>query len=152
MQEIFQPLLPKARLVGLAVHVQRSGLCLGDPAELGWLADGAIGVYALPRSRRFGLFPHRRAVLLGQLDDEAAAIVAPALLAEEPLRVRIVGLNPEHLAGEAPPEIHVSVWGDARRVQRITPATGPLFAPPPAFQADEPPALTAERKPRASRS
>jgi hypothetical protein len=135
MQEIFQPLLHKSRLVGLAVHVQRSGLCLGDTAELGWLADRGIGVFALPRARRFGIFARKRPVLLGQLDAEGAAIVAPALLAEEPLRVRIVGLNPEHLAGEAPPEIHVSIWGDARRVQRITPANGPVFEPPPAFSS-----------------
>lgn len=134
MQDIYQPLLPKSRLVRLAVHVQRSGLCLGDAVTLGWLGDGGIGVFAPPRRKRLGLFLRRRPILLGQLEPEAAAIVAPALAAEEPLRVRIVGLNPEHLAGEAGPEVHISVWGDARHVQRITPAAPGTFDAPPSFR------------------
>ncbi|OHC46935.1 MAG: hypothetical protein A2092_06580 [Rhodobacteraceae bacterium GWE1_64_9] len=114
MQHLYEPIIHKASLIGLAVHVGHSGLCLNDTAELQAIADGQIGVFAVRHGRWLGLIPHRRRVYLGNLGPQAAQIVAPRLAREEQLRVRIVGLTPEHLAREAPPEIHVSVWTNGR--------------------------------------
>ena len=123
------PLLHKAPVEGLLVHVARTGLVLGDPAWLASTEDGRIGVFARFRHRIIGLLPRWRDGLLGHLGPVAQAVVAPSLAHGDDLRVRIVALMPEHLAKEAPPEIHVSVWGDPRHLQPVLQAAGLLAQP-----------------------
>lgn len=114
MTETLQPLIHKAQLLGLRVHVGRAGLCLGDAARALPLEDGTVGVEADVRRPLLGLLPRRRAVILGHLGPAASRILAPSIAEGRPLRLRIVGLTPEHLAGPQGPEVHVSVWGEAR--------------------------------------
>lgn len=121
MQHVIQPLIHKAQVMGLAVNVARTGLCLNDPAELRMLDEGRIGVYAVIRRPFLGVIPRNSRLYLGHLGPAAAGLVAPHMMREQPLRVRIVGLTPEHLAGEAAAEIHVSVWGELDQVIRAAP-------------------------------
>ncbi len=119
MRDPMQPILSMTPLVGLQVHVAQAGLSIGDSAEAALLPDANVGIYAAVRRNFLGLFPHRPMRLLGLLTPGAASLIAPALLAGQPFRIRIVGLTPEHLGPE--PEVHVSIWGDPRR----------LLIPPP---------------------
>lgn len=114
MQHLYQPIIHKASLMGLAVHVGHSGLCLNDNAELRAVGEGRIGVFALQPRRWLGLIPRIKRLYLGHLGPQAALLVAPRLERDEQLRVRIVGLTPEHLAQGTGPEIHVSVWSNGR--------------------------------------
>ena len=114
MSDTLQPLIHKAQLMGLRVHVARAGLCLGDAARALPLEDGSIAVEADGRRPLLGLLPRRRSMILGHLGPAASRIIAPAIAEGRPLRLRIVGLTPEHLAGPQGPEVHVSVWGEAR--------------------------------------
>lgn len=112
MIETLCPILPKTPVLGLRLHVGRSGLCIGDPAELCLSETGELAIYA-PVNRRFlGLVPYRRDTELGHLAPRVARLLAPAVAGGHPLRVRIVGITPEHLSGPNGPELHVSVWGD----------------------------------------
>ncbi len=117
MHDLLQPLIHKAAVHNISVNVARTGLSIGDTAELIPLADGRIGVFARPFRRLFGLIPRRVRLLVGTLGPSATSLIAPAVERGESLRIRIVGLTPEHLAA-APngPEIHISVWGDPRHL------------------------------------
>ncbi len=117
MQDILQPIIHKAPVMGLLVNVTRTGLCIGDPAELRLLTDGHIGIFALARQRLLGIFPRKAMQHLGHLGPAAVAIIGEAMQQGQHLRVRIVGLTPEHLSASTGPEIHISVWGDALRLQ-----------------------------------
>ena len=121
MQDMLQPLLHKAPVLGLRVNVNRTGLCIGDPAELHLLTDGQVGIFAPVRKRFLGLIPHQALLHLGQLSPSAGEIIAPALHYGHHLRVRIVGLTPEHLSQSSGPEVHISVWGDRSRLAEATP-------------------------------
>lgn len=123
MRDPQQPILAMTRLVDLHVHVARTGLSIGDAAEAHPLEDGNIGIFAPVQRYRLGMIPHRPKRLLGLLTPAAAGLIAPALVAGEPFRIRIVGLTPEHISPE--PEIHVSIWGDPKR----------LLIPPPLTMA-----------------
>jgi hypothetical protein len=112
MQDILQPIIHKTPIVGLRVNVAQSGLCIGDTAQLGRLDNGRIGIFAQASRRLFGIFPHRAVTCLGSLTDEAEQRIATALDTGGTLRIRIVGLTPEHLSQEDGPQIHVSVWGN----------------------------------------
>jgi hypothetical protein len=125
MQDNKLPLLPKAPVSNLQVHVGRSGLAMGDTAQLLRLEDGSIGISAKVSVLVLGLIPWRSLRLIGQLTPEAEAVVGPSLDHGDELRVRIVGLNPEHLAGSRPPEVYISVWGDPRH---LTTARGRIRA------------------------
>lgn len=115
MQDLLQPLIHKAAVQDIAVHIARSGLSIGDEAELHLLAEECIGVFALRHRRFLGLIPRRVSTLIGVLGPQAGAILTPAVENGELLRVRIVGLTPEHLVtAGGRPEIHISVWGDPR--------------------------------------
>ena len=114
------PILGKARLYDVRVHVARSGLCLNDPALLRVTPEGRVEVMARMRRRWLGLVPRWRWQVLGELGPRATAMLAPWLEEAEPLRLRIVGLTPEHIAA---PEVFVSVWGEQR----------PRFSPPRKF-------------------
>lgn len=123
MRDTKQPLIHKAPVHGLRVHVGRAGLSIGDGADLARLPEGGIGIFATVRHPFLGLIPIRRRACIGHLGPVAEALVAPSVDEGDPLRVRIVGVNPEHLAREAPPEVHISVWGDPRH---LTPPPPPM--------------------------
>lgn len=118
MQHVIQPILNKAKVHGLAVHVARSGLCLNDPAELHITEEGRLEIHALIKRPFLGLIPRSSKLALGHLGPRATAVLVPHLEAETPLRLRIVGLTPEHIAA---PEVFVSVWG----------ALSPRYSGPP---------------------
>lgn len=114
MHDIMEPILPQVPVEGIALHIGRSGLSMGDAAEARLMADGRIGIWSRLSQPFLGLVPRRRDVLLGHLGPVAGLIATHALEVGAPLRVRVVMLTPEHLAGENQPEIHVSIWGDPR--------------------------------------
>jgi hypothetical protein len=122
MHEILQPLIRKAQIVGLRVNVGKAGLCIGDTAHLEFLDDGQIGLFAQGKQRWLGVFPRRCLLHLGQLGPIATDILAEPLRKEMHLRVRIVGLTPEHLSETRQPEVFVSVWGTVDRLLGVTPA------------------------------
>lgn len=116
MIETLHPILPKTPIFGLRCHVARSGLCIGDSAALSLSDSGEVAISARINRRFLGLVPYRREECLGHLGPVVARILAPALAGGHPLRVRIVGITPEHLCGAHGPEVHVSVWGDPSRL------------------------------------
>lgn len=111
MHETLRPLIHKAQVLGLQIHVGRAGLCLGDAAEAISLEDGTIGVAARIRRPLLGLIPRQKQMVLGRLGPAASRILMPELAQGRPLRLRIVGLTPEHLAGPDGAEVHISAWG-----------------------------------------
>jgi hypothetical protein len=125
------PLIHKAPVEGLTVHVARTRLAIGDPAWLDRLSDGKVGVFAEVRQMFLGVFPRKRPALLGHLGPVAEEIVAPSLAHGDALRVRIIDLVPEHLSNGYPPEIYISVWGDPRHLNPVLEATGLLPDPIP---------------------
>lgn len=122
MQQILQPLINKAQLVGLEINVTKAGLCIGDTAQMKVFDDGEIGVFAVIRSRWLGLLPIRRLQRLGRMGPTARAILTEPLRRAMHLRVRIVGLTPEHLAASRQPEVFVSVWATLDPALGVTPA------------------------------
>ncbi|MGV8951773.1 MAG: hypothetical protein ACOH2M_11770 [Cypionkella sp.] len=126
MHDFLQPLITKAQVVGLRVNVNKAGLCIGDTAHLEMLEDGQIGLFAQGQSRWLGLFPRRNLLHLGQLGPAASKILAEPMRQDMHLRVRIVGLTPEHLSETRQPEIFVSVWGAVDRLLGVTPANSNL--------------------------
>lgn len=128
MQDVILPLIRKAELIRLQVNVTRAGLSIGDVAELRLIDADQIAVFAEIRSYWLGLIPHRGWRMLGLLGPAASAMILPSLHHGDHLRVRIVGLTPEHLASSGVAEVHVSVWGDPARIlaeqarDAITPA------------------------------
>jgi len=126
-------LIRKTRVEGIAVHVNRAGLAIGDVAWLEPLSDGRIGVFAQINRRFLGLITRWRPGFLGHLDPLAEEIVAPSLAHGDRLRVRIIDLVPEHLAHGNPPEVHISVWGDPRHLHPVV-----RLAPPQATALESP--------------
>jgi len=125
------PLIHKAPVEQLQIHVARTGISIGDTAWLERLTDGRIGVFAKLRQPIFGLIPRQRPGLLGHLGPLAEEIVTPSLANGDALRVRIIDLVPEHLANGFPPEVYISVWGDPRHLHPVLEATGLLSDPAP---------------------
>lgn len=111
MQETPIPLLAKAPVYGLQVHIGRSGLSIGDEAQVTLDAERKIIVTAMVRQRRFGVFKLSRLRQLGHLGPVVDRILLPHLESGQDLRVRVVGITPEHLSGDRGPEVFVSVWG-----------------------------------------
>ena len=132
MTEAKLPLIHKAPVEGLAIHVGRSGLSIGDTAWLEQAEDGRIRVFARLRDRVLGIVPRQRIGLVGHLGPLARDIVAPSLAHGDDLRVRIIDLVPEHLSNGHPPEVYVSVWGDPRHPHPVLEAAGliPAANPP----------------------
>jgi hypothetical protein len=118
------PLIHKAPVEGLTLHVARARLAIGDHAWLDRLPDGKVGVFAEVRQMVMGMIPRQRPALLGHLGPVAEEIVAPSLAHGDPLRVRIIDLVPEHLSNGFPPEVYISVWGDPRHLTPVLEATG----------------------------
>lgn len=135
MAERLEPILPQVPVEGIAVHIGRTGLCMGDEARAALLPDGRVGIFARIRRPILGLIPARREGYLGHLGPVATQILAPALMEGLSLRLRIVVLTPEHLATSGPPEIFVSVWGDVRQLAPYL-AIPDIFVPPPAEETD----------------
>lgn len=131
MSDAKLPLIHKAPVEGLTIHVARTGLSIGDSARLERLCDGRIGVFARLKRPILGLIPHHREGLVGHLGPVAEEIIAPSLAHGDDLRVRIIDLTPEHLANGFPPEVYISVWGDPRHLQPLL-ATVDLPLPEPA--------------------
>lgn len=131
MNDLLQPLIHKAAVHSITVNVARTGLSIGAPAELHTLPDGRVGVFVQLKRWFLGLIPRQVMALVGVLGPHATALIAPAVERGESLRVRIVGLTPEHLASEgAGPEIHISVWGDPRHIA-VWGKDGTVFTPSP---------------------
>ena len=131
MHDLLQPLIHKAAVRDISVHVARTGLSIGAEAELHPLPDGRIGVFARLERRFLGFIPRQVTLLIGVLGPQASALIAPAVERGESLRVRIVGLTPEHLtAPGCGPEVHVSVWGDPRHIA-VWSLDGTVSTPPP---------------------
>ena len=112
-------LIRKTEVAGIAVHVTRTGLSIGDVAWLAPLTDGRIGVFAKINRRILGIIPRRKPGFLGHLGPAAESIIAPSIAHGDQLRVRIIDLVPEHLANGNPPEIHISIWGNPRHLQPV---------------------------------
>lgn len=129
MQDLIQPLVHKAAVHNLAVVVRRTALSIGDAAELHELPDGRIGVFTKRRQRILGIFARDKVQLLGTLGPKATQLVGPSVVAGDFLRIRIVGLTPEHLAPNGNAEVHVSIWGDPRHLQSQVIAAAPDVDP-----------------------
>ena len=110
MPQALLPLIHKAKVQGLCVQVAKSGLSLGDEAQAVDLGDGRIGILALVRARVFGLIPMQRQRVIGHFGPHAADLIRPEMNRAEGMRLRVVGVTPEFLAGPDGAEVHVSVW------------------------------------------
>jgi hypothetical protein len=137
MSDTKLPLIHKAPVEGLAIHVARAGLAIGDQARLDRLTDGRVGVFARVNKPFLGVIPHHKEGLVGHLGPVAEEIISPSLANGDDLRVRIIDLTPEHLANGYPPEVYISVWGDPRHLQPamravdLPPLPEPAKAKPP---------------------
>lgn len=127
VQGIIEPILHKATVIELKHPLRKAGLSIGDAGEVRLGDDGRIAVYAHILRRRF-LVRRRVLALIGYLGVQANPLIGPALRRGDPLRVRLVGLTPEHLASSGRPELHISVWG----------STQPLYQPHTASLQDAP--------------
>lgn len=136
MREMIEPILPQVPVEEIAIHVARSHLSMGDAAEARLTPDGRVGIWARVRKPFLGVLPIRRQAYIGHLGPIAAQILTPALLDGAPLRLRIVMLTPEHLAGAGLPEVHISIWGDPKL---LTPFLDvPELFHPPLQMGDQP--------------
>ena len=131
MSERLEPILPQVPVEGIAIHIGKAGIGMGDMAEARLLPDGRVGIYAVIRRRILGIFPARRMGYIGHLGPIATRILSPALMEGLLLRLRIIDLTPEHLANGYPPEVYISVWGDPRHLQPIIAAMTPAPIPEP---------------------
>jgi hypothetical protein len=144
------PLIHKAPVEELVIHVARTGLSIGDTAWLDRTSEGRVGVYAQLRQPILGFIPRLRPGLVGHLGPLAEEIVSPSLAHGDDLRVRIIDLVPEHLANGYPPEVYISVWGDPRHLQPVLQLLGEPSAPAaaePAPGATSGPGAEANGKP-----
>lgn len=105
------PLLAKVPVRDLQIHVGRSGLSLGDTVALSLDAHGRVIVTAMVRQRVLGVFGRTRLRSLGHLGPVIDQLLMPLIATGQELRVRVVGITPEHLSTDDGPEVFVSVWG-----------------------------------------
>lgn len=105
------PLLAKVPVHDLQIHVGRSGLSLGDTVALSLDAHGRVIVTAMVRQRVLGVFGRTRLRSLGHLGPVIDQLLMPLIATGQELRVRVVGITPEHLSTDGGPEVFVSVWG-----------------------------------------
>lgn len=102
----------------LVVERAPSWLAPNSPVELRLQADGAVVAYAQRPSSWVSLVWQTRPVRIGVLNETAGDLLRPVLDVGTPLRIRIVELQPAHLAADLRARISVSVWAS---VTRITP-------------------------------
>jgi hypothetical protein len=124
MYDTMQAIIHKAAVNDLQTQIRHTGLCIGDAAELHLDDLGRVTVWGRLNRRRFLI---RRRVLahIGNLGPQACEILTPVLHRNEHLRVRIVGLTPEHLAPDGKAEMHISVWGNPRHAKVPVPDQPP---------------------------
>ncbi|GLS86326.1 hypothetical protein GCM10010873_13000 [Cypionkella aquatica] len=123
MQDILQVLIHKAPVQGLLLHIGKSGLCIGDAAELHLQNDGKIAIHAQAKRPLLGLLPRRSLRHLGHLGPAATNVMTEPLRHGDHLRVRIVGLTPEHLSPDGAAEVYISVWSNTHRLLAARPQT-----------------------------
>lgn len=117
MNDLLQPLIHKAALRDIAINIARAGLSINDSAFLKLLPNEQIAVCMEISRPILGLIPRRKMVTVGLLSPSVTEMLLEPVRAGESLRVRVVGLTPEHLTlPGAGPEVHVSIWGDPRRL------------------------------------
>ena len=114
MQDTPIPLLAKAPVFGLQMHIGQSGLALGDRVRLALDEEGKVVVCARVRQRVFGSLQRSVQAPVGHLGPVVDRLVAPQVAAGHDLRVRVVGITPEHLSPDGRAEVFVSVWGVPR--------------------------------------
>lgn len=112
-----QTLIYKTELV---VERAPAWLAPNSRVELRPQADGTVAAFAQRPSSWFILFRSSRPVRIGVLNEAAGDLLRPILDAGTPLRIRIVELQPTHLAVDRRARISVSVWG---AVAQITPSS-----------------------------
>ncbi len=122
VQGIIEPIIHKTAVIELQHSLRTTGLSIGDAGELRLGDDGRIAVYAHILKRRF-LVRRRVLALIGYLGVQTNPLIGPALRRGDPLRVRLVGLTPEHLASSGRPELHISVWGNTKALYQPHTAT-----------------------------
>ena len=117
MNDLLQPLIHKAALRDISINIARAGLSINDSAALKLLPNDQIAVCMVVSRPFLWLFPRRKVVTVGLLSPSVTEMLLEAVRGGESLRVRVVGLTPEHLTlPGAGPEVHVSIWGDPRRL------------------------------------
>lgn len=99
----------------LVVERAPSWLVPNSPVELRLQADGTVVAYVRRPSRWLTLLGPSRPVRIGVLDEEAGDLLRPILDAGITIRVRIVELQPTHLAVDRRARISVSVWGSVTK-------------------------------------
>ena len=119
MQDILQVLIHKAPVRGLLLHIGKSGICIGDAAELHLQPDGKIGIFAQAKRPLLGILPRRSLRHLGFLGPAATEVMTEPLQHSDHLRVRIVGLTPEHLSPSGAAEVYISVWSNTHRMMGV---------------------------------
>lgn len=129
MQDILQVLIHKAPVQELRLHIGKSGLCIGDAAELHLQPDGRVAIFAQAKRPLLGLLPRRALRHLGYLGPAATAVMLEPLRHSDHLRVRIVGLTPEHLSPTGAAEVYISVWSNTHRMLAARPPV-PLSVSP----------------------
>ncbi|MEN8917102.1 MAG: hypothetical protein ABF254_00730 [Octadecabacter sp.] len=106
-----QPLIYKAS-IQLASGVSLANTSLGDHLTLSLEDDCRIAVLLKrPSSLPFGL-GRPQETRVGVLNPKATALIMPALLKHEKLRVRVVGVEPAHLSASKQATLFVSIWGN----------------------------------------
>ena len=100
-----------------ALLVERAPSWLAPDCSLGLrlTSDGRVLAFARRPSRWMALFGLSRLVRIGVLSEDAGHLLHPILAAGVTLRVRIVELQPSHLAADRCAQISVSVWGRAAK-------------------------------------
>jgi hypothetical protein len=102
----------------LFVESAPSWLAPNSPVKLCLQADGTVVAFARRPSRWLALFGPSRLLRIGVLNEAAGYFLRQILDAGTHLRIRIVELQPSHLAVDRHARISVSVWGS---VAKMTP-------------------------------
>lgn len=105
-----QVLIYKSELNELAENHWPRGMAPGDSIDLRIVEDGVIEACATEKARLWMRRPRR--VRLGTLNEQASKLLDHAVRNGAYLRVRIVEIQPAHLALNGQPKVAISVWGD----------------------------------------
>ncbi|NBR91104.1 MAG: hypothetical protein EBS68_14575 [Rhodobacteraceae bacterium] len=106
-----QVLIYKAALTDLKTNPTTAGISPGDVIGLELGEDGQISARALLTQGKW-IFQRTRSLPIGTLEPQATALLSPALERNAHLRVRIVEIEPAHLARGKVAKVFISVWGD----------------------------------------